>query len=79
MLNDNKINGKIPPDALYLQNCGEYVENVPERVERIKAAYAAALAAESAAKEAERAYNSLLPSQHLRRFELGKTNYSTPI
>lgn len=79
LLNDNKINGKIPPDALHFQNCGEYVENVPERVKRIKTAYAAALAAESAAKEAERAYNALLPSQRLRRFELGKTNYSTPI
>ena len=79
LLNDNKINGKITPDALRLQNCGEYVENVPERVEQIKTAYAAALAAESAAKQAEKAYNALLPSERLRRFELGKTNYSTPI
>lgn len=79
LLNDNKINGKIAPDELRLQNCGEYVENVPERVEQIKRAYAAALAAENAAKIAEKAYNALLPSQRLRRFELGKTNYSTPI
>lgn len=79
LLNDNKINGKITPDELRLQNCGEYVENVPERVKQIKSAYAAALAAESAARQAATEYNKLLPSGTLRRFELGGTNYSTPI